>query len=263
MTLAQFLRARRNLVQPADVGLPAGGRRRVAGLRREEVAVLAGISTDYYLRLEQGREDNPSDQVIDAIGRALRLDDDAVRYMRNLMRYPSNADRIARLQQPHPAIDALLDGWSTAAAHVFDPGLTVVSTNKLAAALYPHLGVGDNVVRALFFDPQMRSFYRNWEKLTAWTVSFIRALLGQHSDPALTALIDELAERSPQFRLLWARHGVTQEALGVMLINHPQVGPLDLNYQQMLLPKTGHWFVAYWAEPGSASEAGLRRLADS
>ncbi|OBF36722.1 hypothetical protein A5724_12700 [Mycobacterium sp. ACS1612] len=118
-----------------------------------------------------------------------------------------------------------------------------MSTNKLAMALYPHLGVGDDVVRALFFDPQMRSFYRNWEKLTAWTVSFIRALLGQHPDPALTALIDELTERSPQFRQLWARHGVTQEALGV--------------------PKTGHRFVAYWAEPGSPSEGSLRPLADS
>jgi transcriptional regulator with XRE-family HTH domain len=132
--LAQFLRARRTLVQPADVGLPASGRRRVAGLRREEVAVRAGISTDYYIRLEQGREDNPSDQVLDAIARALQLDDDAVAYMRNLMRHQSAAGRTELLQQLHPAIGALLDGWPLTAAHVFDPSLTVVVANRLATA---------------------------------------------------------------------------------------------------------------------------------
>ena len=102
--MAQFLRARRSLVQPSDVGLPAGGRRRVAGLRREEVAVLAGISTDYYLRLEQGREDHPSDQVLDAVARALQLDDDAVTYMRNLMRHQSTEGRVERLQELHPTL---------------------------------------------------------------------------------------------------------------------------------------------------------------
>lgn len=259
ITLAQFLRARRSLIQPADVGLPTGGRRRVTGLRREEVAVLAGISTDYYLRLEQGREDNPSDQVLGAIGRALQLDDDAVSYMRNLMRHQP-VSRTKPLQEPHPAIGVMLDRWSLAAAHVVDPGLTVVSANKLDGALYPHLGVGVNVMRVLFVAPEMRSFYRNWERLTAWSVSFIRAMLGQRPDPALTGLVDELTERSPRFRKLWARHDVTQEPLGAMLVNHPQVGPLDLNYQQLLLPGTGHWLIAYWAEPGSASEAGLRRL---
>lgn len=225
--------------------------------------MLAGIGTDYYRRLEQGQEDNPSDRVLDAIGRALQLDDDALAHMRNLVHHNSVAGHVEPLQEPHHAIGVLLDGWSLTAALVVDPGMTVVSANKLAQALCPHLGVGANTVRAFFVEPQMRSFYRNWETLTAWCVSFIRAMLGQRRDPALISLVDELRTRSARFRQLWAEHDVTQETPGVMLINHPQVGPLDLNYQQMLLPRTGHWLVTYWAEPGSASEAALRRLASS
>jgi transcriptional regulator with XRE-family HTH domain len=259
--LAQFLRARRSVVRPADVGLPAGGRRRVAGLRREEVAVLADISTDYYLRLEQGREDNPSDQVLDAIGRALQLDDDAVTYMRNLMRHQSG--RIEPLQEPHPAIGTLIDGWPLAAAHVVEPGLTVVIANKLAEALSPHYGAGVNTMREVFLDPESRNFYRNWKELTAWAVPLVRSVYGQRPDPALIRLVDELIEQSPRFRQLWARHGVKQEAAGVMLVNHPRVGRLNLNYQQMVLRATGHVLVAYWAESGSASETGLRRLGSS
>ena len=260
--LAQFLRARRSLVQPTDVGLPAGGRRRVTGLRREEVAVLAGISTDYYLRLEQGREDHPSDQVLGALGRALHLDDDAVAYMRNLIRRRA-AIAIEPLQQPHPAIGSLIDGWSLTAAHLVDPGLTVVTANKLAAALSPHFAVGANPMRAMFLEPDMRDFFRNWEKLTAWAAPLARALFGQRPDPALISLVDELRAKSPRFRQLWARHDVNQDSAGVMLANHPQVGHLDLNYQQMVLPATGHVLVAFWANPGSASEAGLLRLANS
>lgn len=259
-TLAQFLRARRSRVQPADVGMPAGGRRRVDGLRREEVAVLAGISTDYYRRLEQGQEDNPSDQVLDAIGQALQLDDDAVTYMRNLVRHNAGFGQRDILQTPHPGIGALLDGWPLTAAHMFDPGMRVVSANELAQALSPYHGVGSNTVRAIFLEPEMRRFYRNWERLTAWTISFIRSLLGQRPDPALLSLVDELTQQSPRFRQLWARHDVTQETPGTIRIDHPQVGPLDLNCQQLLLG-TRHWLVVYWAEPGSASEAGLRRLA--
>jgi transcriptional regulator with XRE-family HTH domain len=261
VTLAQFLRARRSLIQPSDVGLPEGGRRRVAGLRREEVAVLSGISTDYYRRLEQGQEHNPSDQVLDAIGQALQLDDDAVTYMRNLMRLQSVAGRVDSLQKPHPAIGPLLDSWPLAAALVVDPGMTVVSANKLVEALCPYHRVGANPVRAFFLEPEMRSFYRDWESLTKWSVSFIRALLVQRPDPALTSLVEDLTEQSPWFERLWARHDVTQEAARAMLVHHPQVGPLDLNYQQMLLPGTGHWLAIYWAEPGSTSEAGLRHLA--
>jgi transcriptional regulator with XRE-family HTH domain len=223
--------------------------------------VLAGISTDYYLRLEQGREDNPSDQVLDAIARALQLDDDAVTYMRNLMRHKSAARRIEPLQEPHPRIGALLDGWPLTAAHVFDPGLTVVTANALVKALSPHFGAGSQAVRALFLEPEMRDFYRNWERMTAWAVPLVRALFGERPDPALIGTVNELREQSPRFRQLWARHDVKHEPAGLMLVNHPRVGHLDLNFQHLALPATGHVLLVYWAEPGSASEAGLRRLA--
>jgi transcriptional regulator with XRE-family HTH domain len=157
--LAQFLRARRGLVQPGDVGLPPGGRRRVAGLRREEVAVLAGISTDYYLRLEQGREDNPSGEVLDAIARALKLDNDALTYMHNLVRRDSAASRGESLRKVHPALGALLDGWPLTVAYVCDPNLDVVLANSLACKISPYFKVGANPMRALFLEPNMRDFF--------------------------------------------------------------------------------------------------------
>jgi transcriptional regulator with XRE-family HTH domain len=261
--LAQFLRARRSLVQPADVGLPEGGRRRVAGLRREEVAVLAGISTDYYLRLEQGREDHPSDQVLNSIAQALRLDADAVAYMRNLMRHRSADGRGERLQELHPGIGALVDSWPLTAACVVDPGMTVVVANQLAAALTPHLQVGTNTMRELFLDAQSPDFYSNWKLLTAWAVRLVRTSYGQRPDPALIGLVDELIEHSPRFRGLWARHDVKHNVAGGLGINHPRVGTLQLNFQQMMLPATGHALVAYWANPSSPSEAAMRRLGTS
>lgn len=197
--LAQFLRARRNLIQPADVGLPAGGRRRVAGLRREEVAMLANISTDYYLRLEQGREEHPSDQVLNALSRALLLDDDAVAYMRNLMRHRSNDGHIEPLREPHPALGALIDGWPLTAACVIDPGMTVVMANALATAVSPQFRVGANTMRELFLDPHSPDYYRNWKMMTAWAVRLIRASYGERPDPALAGLVDELIEHSPGF----------------------------------------------------------------
>jgi transcriptional regulator with XRE-family HTH domain len=258
--LAQFLRARRSLVQPDDVGLPSGSRRRVAGLRREEVAILANISTDYYLRLEQGREEHPSDQVLNAIGRALLLDDDAVAYMRNLMRHQSTDGGIEQLQELHPALGALLDGWPLTVAFVVDPGMTVVLANKLAAAVSPHLPVGTNAMREVFLDPHSPEFYRNWRLLTAWSVRLLRASYGQRPDPALVRLVDELIEHSPRFRQLWERHDVRHKRAGGLGINHPLVGALHLNYQHMPLPATGHVLVTYWADPGSPSEEGMRRL---
>ncbi|WP_308207253.1 helix-turn-helix domain-containing protein [Mycobacterium stomatepiae] len=138
LTLAQFLRVRRNLVQPADVGLPSGGRRRVAGLRREEVAVLASISTDYYLRLEQAREENPSGEVLDAIAGALKLDDDAAAYMHNLVRQNSAQRRGESLREIHPELEALLDSWPLTVAYVCDPNLDVVLANSLAEKVSPN-----------------------------------------------------------------------------------------------------------------------------
>jgi transcriptional regulator with XRE-family HTH domain len=256
--LGEFLRARRDLVSPADVGLPTGERRRVAGLRREEVAVLAGISTEYYIRLEQGRERHPSDDVLAGLGRALRLNADAVAYMRSLAGGRPAESSTGEL---NPSIDALIGGWPLAAAHVHDRGLDVVAANSLATALSPHFGVGANAARALFLDPEMRQFYREWHAVTAWTARLVRALVGQDPSSGLHALIDELSSRSAQFREVWAAHDVKHDSSGLMLIRHPVAGPLDLRFQHLTLPGTGHIMVTYWADPGSPSEDGMRRLA--
>ncbi|MCW2661989.1 MAG: transcriptional regulator [Mycobacterium sp.] len=257
--LAEFLRARRDLISPADVGLPAGDRRRVAGLRREEVAVLANISAAYYLRLEQGREHNPSHEVLVGIGRALRLNDDAVAYMHSLVHEQPGED--TRSLALDPAINTLIDGWPCTATHVHDRSLTVVASNRLARALSPQYDVGSNTLRALFLDPEMRDFYRNWQKLTAWTVRLVRAFIGHDPNPELLALIDELRAESPRFRNLWVRHEVKNNSSGLILISHPRVGPLDLHFQHLVLPGPGHVMVVFWADPASPSEDGLRRLA--
>ncbi|OBA60581.1 hypothetical protein A5647_13435 [Mycobacterium sp. 1100029.7] len=260
---AQFLRARRSRVQPADVGLAAGGRRRVSGLRREEVASLAGISTDYYCRLEQGKEASPSDQVLRAIGRALQLGEDDLMYMRNLVHRKDFACEMGPFQKPHFALGSLLDSWSLTPAVVLDPATTVVCANSLALALCPHHAVGTNLVRAVFLEPELRSFYENWERLTEWCVSFIRATLAQRCEPTLLDLVDDLNADSAWFRQLWGRHDVTEKTPRIVAINHPQLGGVDLNFQQLLLPGTGHWLVTYWVEPGSAAEDGLRLLSAS
>jgi len=256
--LAEFLRARRDSLSPADVGLPGGVRRRVAGLRREEVAVLAGISTEYYVRLEQGREHNPSHEVLAGIASALNLNGDAITYLHSLARdWPSEHSEPAALD---PAIDTLIDGWPFAAAHVHDRSLTVVAANGLARALSPHYDVGSNTLRALFLEPEMRDLYRSWPKLTAWTVRLVRSFVGNDPNPELLGVVAELTNESTRFRHLWADHEVKHEGSGLLLINHPQVGALDLHFQHLVLPGSGHTMVVYWADPASPSGAGLRRL---
>jgi transcriptional regulator with XRE-family HTH domain len=259
-TLAQFLRARRDLVQPAEVGLTAGGRRRVAGLRREEVAVLAHISTDYYLRLEQGREEHPSDDVLDAIAQALKLDDDAAAYLHNLVRQNSAQRRGESFREVHPELAALIDGWRLTVAYVCDPNLDVVLANSLAEKVSPHFRVGVNPMRALFLEPTMRDLFWDWQILTAWAVPYMRGLVGKRPSPALLALIDELNAGSPRFQELWSRGDVNELAAGPTKINHPQFGSLNLYFQQLELSGTGHAIVAYWAKAGSATERKLRLL---
>lgn len=261
LALAQFLRARRTQLQPADVGLPGGDRRRVDGLRREEVALLAGISVDYYLRIEQGRETSPSVQVLEGIAQALKLDDDSAAYMRDLVRLPRAACRHSP-KQLNPAIDGLINGWRLSPAQIHDGALNIVSANPFALALCPQFGPGTNTLRALFLDPEMQTFYRNWDKLTAWAVSWVRVYSGRNPNSGLASVIDELAAESKRFRTLWSRHNIRHDSNGVLQITHPRVGPLTLNFQHMIIPGTGHVLVVYWAQPGSDSEHALRELSD-
>lgn len=257
--LALFLRNRREELQPSDVGLPNGGRRRVVGLRREEVAALAGVSVDYYLRIEQGRERTPSDQVLDGIARALKLDDDAAAYLWDLVRRPRSGKR-CQAKELDASIHSLIGSWPLTPVHVQDCSLRVVAANPIAQALFPQIGLGENAFLSLFLDPGSRNFYRNWDKLTAWAVCWLRAHAVQHPNPGSTALIEELLVRSERFRMLWSRHDVTHDGSGKMKLMHPVVGPLTLHFQHLTLERSGHVLAAFWAQPGSASERALQQL---
>lgn len=261
--LAEFLRARREQVQPADVGLPRGDRRRVAGLRREEVATLAGISAEYYLRLEQGRERQPSDQVLQGIGRALQLNEDAVEYLRDLVRpAPPKPERRKRSRKAVDiGLQTLIDSWPLTPARIQDSSYTVLAANPLSLKVSPMFAPGVNALREVFLRPEMREYYRDWDGLTAQAVPSLRSMVGSGSaDPDFVRLIGELSIGSERFRTLWARQGVTQRATGVIEIDHPQVGNLDLHYQQLVLPDSGLILVVFWADTGSSSEEKLRVL---
>jgi transcriptional regulator with XRE-family HTH domain len=260
--LGDYLRARRELIRPADVGLPEGSRRRVNGLRREEVAMLAGISPEYYLRLEQGRDLHPSTQVLDNIARALQLDADAVAYLEAVAR-PTRAAR----QRPGPVkvsphVRDLINGWPATAAYVQGRSFTVLAANRLAVAVSPSFSVGSNPLKAAFLDPAMRDLYRDWDEMTAKTVAYLRSVIGSDlDDPRTVALIGELSLRSDRFRALWARHDSRVRSEGLTRLQHPQVGPLDLRFEKLVLPEVAQVIVTYHAEPGSPSEDAFRTLA--
>ena len=261
--LGDYLRARRDLVQPEDVGVAAGGgHRRVPGLRREEVAILAGISTEYYLRLEQGRDLHPSDQVLTALARVLRLDVFGAAYLHQLAHtvpaVPSvEGDAVDR------SIQWLIDSWPTTAAVIHNRYVDVLATNALARALSPTFRVGVNNVLSLLIDPADRAFHRGWEELTARSVALLRSLSGQRTDdPRLRALVDELSARSERFRALWNRNDVVLVSNGRHELFHPEVGDLTLHFARLpLLGTDNHSIFLYQAEPGSPSAAALASLA--
>ena len=260
--LATFLRARRDNLKPADAGLPNGERRRVAGLRREEVAMLAGISTEYYQRLEQGRECQPSDQVLDALARALQLGEDATDHMRNLARRADAPRHRAPAERFDPGVQALIDNWHLTPAYVQDQRMTVVAANTLAQALSPSFVPQMNLLRAVFLEPEVQARLRNWDTVSATLVSWLRFMFAGDSsrDPELQSLIAELSIVSQRFVALWTRYDVKRKTCGMTLFDHPQVGPLDLRYRVLVLPETRQALVAYYAEPGSPSEERLQLL---
>jgi transcriptional regulator with XRE-family HTH domain len=197
--IGQFLRARREQVQPEDVGIESYGRRRVPGLRREELAMLAGVSVDYYVRLEQGRERHPSEQVLEALARALRLDDTAARHLQELARPPARRRRpSARPQRVRPGVKRLMDGWTHTPAFVMGRCMDVLAANSLAEALHGRPLEGTNVMRSIFLDSGARDFYADWEEVARDTVATLRALAGADlDDPRLTELVGELSLKSP------------------------------------------------------------------
>lgn len=262
-TLGDFLRARREHLSPEAVGLPAGARRRVQGLRREEVAMLAGISAEYYIRLEQGRDLHPSDQILDSIATALQLDDDAATYLHRLA-HPAPAARRRRTRQAagvNTQMQALLDAWTTTPAYVQAPSSRIVAANRLAVALSPHFAVGRNPLLAMFLEPEMRLLYPDWEAVAAKAVAAIRAMVAvDHAEAEVVEVIGELSIGSERFRTLWARRDVRSRAVGPTRFDHPVVGALELNYHKAVLPDTGQIMVVYHADPGSKTAESLRLL---
>jgi transcriptional regulator with XRE-family HTH domain len=263
--LGEFLRARRALVRPEDAGLPGGGLRRVPGLRREEVATLAGISSDYYLRLEQGRDRNPSVQVLQAIARVLHLDADATNYMISLTRARPATPRSGtsrKLEKVPPSILQLIDGWTDNPAYVQNKFADVLAANQLAAALSPNYAPGVNLLRALFLDQSESELRRDWAELTEEGVASLRAHVGPDVDnPRLLDLVGELSVRSERFRTLCARHDIQPKRGGTKHLRHPQVGDIDLRSDKLTINGTdGLILVVFQAEPGSRSAELLRIL---
>lgn len=255
--LGEFLRARRALVRPEDVGLPGGGPRRVPGLRREEIAMLSGISSDYYLRLEQGRDRNPSVQVLEAVARVLRLDADATAHLVGLARErPASGARPGRRTPQVPAsLLQLIDGWPRTPAYLQNRYTDCLAANALATAITPNYRPGVNLLRAVFLDPAERALRRDWEDLTAEGVAALRSGAGADADdPRLRDLVGELSLRSERFRVLWGRHEVRPRRGRVSRLTHPQVGDLDLHSDKLSVEGAdGLTLVVFHAEPGSRS----------
>lgn len=270
--IREFLASRRARISPESVGLPVAGRkRRVPGLRREEVASLAGLSVDYYIRLERGALTNASDGVLRAIGHALRLDAAEQAHLVGLARAgrPSASAGAGRVSPATitPQLQTVLDSLVGVAALVRSPALDLVATNSLARALYSVLysdpRTAPNVARFTFVDPRARQFWRDWGEVADDLAAHLRAAAGPDpTDPALTGLLGELSTRSAGFRELWARHDVRACGRGVKRFQHPVVGALDLRYDLLqLAAEPALTMITYSAEPGTASHDNLSLLA--
>ncbi|MFI6207140.1 helix-turn-helix transcriptional regulator [Streptomyces sp. NPDC051041] len=264
--IGDFLRSRRARIRPEEVGLTSYGRRRVPGLRREEVAQLAGVSVDYYIRLEQGRGPSVSDAVLDSIARVLRLDETEHAYLRTVARPRRRPGRRPPAARVRPGIQRLLDGMDRTPAFVLGPRMDVLAWNALADAVsgYSRLAPADrSVPRHVFLDPRARALYPQWHAVAAQTVAQLRLNAGHHpEDGELRALVGELSTRSEDFCRLWADHEVKVCRYGVKRIAHPVAGPLTLPFETLTVPaEPEHTLVVYLPEPGSETAERLRLLA--
>jgi transcriptional regulator with XRE-family HTH domain len=259
--LGGYLRARRALVTPEQAGIPAGANRRVTGLRREEVALLAGISADYYLRLERGRDKNPSPQVLESLARVLRLDEVEQDFLLGLAASrPKPRTRPKHRPEHVPARLHQLLASVQVPAFVEGRAFDVLASNELAVALSPRLRPGYNRLRSLLLDPEEQAFQQDWTRSTEGFIAAFRKSIGDDvNDPRFVELVGELALSSERFRALWARQDIRSLDGGTTIVNHPIVGELHLHRDK--LPVGEVLLVLYYADQGSESDEKLRMLA--
>lgn len=267
-----FLSSRRARITPEQAGVETfGTRRRVTGLRREEVARLAGVSIDYYTRLERGNLQGVSDSVLDAIGRALQLDPAEQEHLRDLSQHqnetPRRAGRVVPVAAVRPELQYLLDVVTDAPAMIINNRQDIVAANALGFAMHSDLVAAParpmNFSRFIFLDPQARNFYQDWQRAAHTNVAILRREAGRTpNDKDLAALIGELSMRSDDFRGLWAAHDVRRHYAGVKSFRHSVVGPLELHFQTLELAEDpGLSLTIYPATPGSPTADALRMLA--
>jgi transcriptional regulator with XRE-family HTH domain len=272
--IREFLMTRRARLTPEEAGLPDfGGRRRVDGLRREEVALLAGISVEYYTRLERGNATGVSQSVLDGISRALQLDDAEHAHLHDLVRAATAspravASRTQKVGQASPSVRQMIDAMKEIAVVIQNGRGDVIAANRLGEALYSEMyaaqGHPPNFGRFVFLDPRSHDFYRDWDEAARQTVALLRSEAGRAPhDRALSNLVGELSTRSDVFRALWASHNVREHRTGVKHLNHPVVGDLTLSYEGLKITSApGLLMLPYTAEPHSASHDKLQLLAN-
>jgi transcriptional regulator with XRE-family HTH domain len=268
--IREFLTSRRAKITPDQTGLPTyGDNRRVPGLRREEVALLAGVSVDYYTRLERGNTNGVSDSVLGALARALQLDDAERAHLFDLARSAqttASPRRRPSKQRVRPSVQRILDAMTGAPAFVRNGRMDILAANQLGRALYSQVFAGStrpaNTARFVFLDPCAPDFYIDWEQVTDDVVAILRSEAGRNPyDRDLSNLIGELSTQSELFRTRWAAHNVRYHDTGIKQLHHPTVGDLALTYETMqLAADDGLVMFAYTAEPGSKSAEALNLL---
>jgi len=270
--VSAFLHSRRDKITPEQAGLPTYGQRRVPGLRRGEVATLAGVSVEYYTRLERGSLQGVSDSVLDALAHALRLDDTERTYLYDLARAAGPAPRTRAPRQAvrpavRPSVARIVDGMPDLPAYVMNNRLDALAANPLGRALYAEMyadpACGANVARFAFLSPAARRFYTDWERMARFAVGALRIAAGKSPhDRELSNLIGELSTRSDAFRVMWGSHDVHAFRDSTKRLNHPLVGELELDQETLSLPdESGLSVVVYSAPPDTAAEDGLKLLA--
>ncbi|MFD6196711.1 helix-turn-helix domain-containing protein [Mycobacteriaceae bacterium NPDC060252] len=261
--LGDFLKARRALVSPVQAGLPQDEPRRVLGLRRQEVAALAGVSADYYSRLEQGRERHPSDQVLRAISRALQLDTHAAEHLAGLARPSGAPPAVVGQRDASEGTMRIVNNVVHAPALIIGPALDILAMNAHAQALYCDFSRADNLAYMVFLDPVASQFYAEWDDIARDTARNLRAMsVSFRDDPRIAEVVGELTIQSDVFTFVWMQHDVRPRTSGTKRFRHSQIGEISLQYDTFAVGGApGQQLLIYSGDPGSADADGLELLA--